>query len=451
MENGSSGGARPLPFSESHDEFLELCALSTANALSPEDRERLDRHLAGCSECRETLAQYQELIDAGIPAAALSGTRGESLDSDPDWSLEEAEARLLTHLEDERRPAGNDHPAPIPVPSFDGLGPSRNTLPPLDSVWRHMWLQSAAALLLVIALGYSVYRMGMDRGARTEQIAAKALVPLPVLPSPAPPAAAKRELAQAEAAVRDEKTQLTVLDARVRRQTARIADLEAQSRQAQADLADAAPTQARLEEARDNLARQLAAARASLEQARQRLADVAAEDAGDAVKVIALRRQIEDLNRSLAERGQDLARAEVLLDHDQDIRDLMASRNLYIAEVYDVARNGQTKKPFGRVFYTKGKSLIFYAYDLDEQRGVRDTSTFQAWGSRGLDRSKAVSLGIFYQDRAAKTCWILKAENPKVLSGIDAVFVTVEPHGGSSHPSGKPLLYAYLHVEPNHP
>jgi hypothetical protein len=189
----------------------------------------------------------------------------------------------------------------------------------------------------------------------------------------------------------------------------------------------------------------------SLGQAQQRLADVAAEDAGDAVKVIALRRQIDDLNRSLAGRDQDLARAQVLLDHDRDIRDLMASRNLYIAEVYDVARNGRTKKPFGRVFYTQGRSLIFYAYDLDQQPGVRDTSTFQAWGSRGPDREDAISLGIFYQDSAAKKCWILKAENPRVLSGIDAVFVTVEPAGGSAHPSGKPLLYAYLHIEPNHP
>ena len=49
----------------------------------------------------------------------------------------------------------------------------------------------------------------------------------------------------------------------------------------------------------------------------------------------------------------------------------MGARDLYIAEVYDVGGNGATKKPYGRVFYTKGKSLIFYAYDLDQQAGVR--------------------------------------------------------------------------------
>ena len=34
---------------------------------------------------------------------------------------------------------------------------------------------------------------------------------------------------------------------------------------------------------------------------------------------------------------------------------------------------------------------------------------------------------------------------------IDAVFVTVEPKGGSAKPTGKPLLYASLHIDPNHP
>jgi len=38
-----------------------------------------------------------------------------------------------------------------------------------------------------------------------------------------------------------------------------------------------------------------------------------------------------------------------LLAHDRDIRELMGARDLYIAEVYDVERNGQTRKAFGRV------------------------------------------------------------------------------------------------------
>jgi hypothetical protein len=140
-----------------------------------------------------------------------------------------------------------------------------------------------------------------------------------------------------------------------------------------------------------------------------------------------------------------------LLSHDRDIRDLMGARDLYIAEVYDVGRDGATQKPFGRVFYTMGKSLVFYAYDLDEQPGVRNATTFQAWGRRGVDRQQALNMGILFQDNAAKKRWVLKFDDAKALEQIDAVFVTVEPNGGSNKPSGKPLLFAYLKVDPNHP
>ena len=45
-------------------------------------------------------------------------------------------------------------------------------------------------------------------------------------------------------------------------------------------------------------------------------------------------------------------RQDELLSHDRDIRELMGARDLYIAEVYDIAGSGATQKPYGRVFYT---------------------------------------------------------------------------------------------------
>ena len=126
-----------------------------------------------------------------------------------------------------------------------------------------------------------------------------------------------------------------------------------------------------------------------------------------------------------------------LLAHDRDIRELMGARDLYIAEIYDVAGTGETKKPYGRVFYTRGKSLIFYAYDLDQQTELKRASTFQAWGRRGPDRQQAINLGVFYEDNATRKRWILKCDDPKTLAQIDAVFVTVEPNGGSHKPSSK--------------
>ncbi|MFP5227635.1 MAG: zf-HC2 domain-containing protein [Acidobacteriota bacterium] len=451
MEGGSRGGDRPLPFGESHDVFLELCALSTANVLSAEERDRLSRHLASCAECREALAQYQSLASAGIPAAALAGRYEESPDSGSDWSLEDSEARLFARIEKEGEPDQHHFPNILPIPSFDGSGSPDNVGPRVDALWRHLWLQLAAALLLVVALGYTAYRIGVDRGTRAPRMAAGTSLPRGHLPAESAQAPASPELTATLAALRNARAQLAALDVRMRKQAAKVADLEAQNREAQSDRSRDLARQASLEQSRADLVRQLDAAEADLDQARQKLSDASANEASGSLQAEALRRQINELNTRVAERDHDLDRAQALLDHDRDIRDLMGSRNLYIAEVYDVARNGQTRKPFGRVFYTRGRSLIFYAYDLDQQPGVRDSSTFQAWGSRGSDRATAVNLGMFYQDDAAQKCWVLKAENPKALSGIDAVFVTVEPHGGSSRPSGKPLLYAYLHIEPNHP
>ena len=167
-------------------------------------------------------------------------------------------------------------------------------------------------------------------------------------------------------------------------------------------------------------------------------------------KVKELTQLAEEREQALDQRTAEVAQGQELLEHDRDIRELMGARDLYMADIRDVSGKG-TDKTQGRVFYTKGKRLIFYAFDLDAQPGVRNASSFQAWGRRGPDKQQALSLGILYEDNVSKKRWVLKASDPKTLEDIDAVFVTVEPNGGSPHPSGKQLLFAYLRVGPNHP
>jgi hypothetical protein len=76
---------------------------------------------------------------------------------------------------------------------------------------------------------------------------------------------------------------------------------------------------------------------------------------------------------------------------------------------------------------------------------------YPAWGRTGSDTKHDRNLGIFYQDDINKQRWILKSNDARTLSQIDAVFVTVEPNGESAKPSGKPLLFTYLRMTPNHP
>ena len=53
-----------------HDEFLELCAVSTSGHLSEEEQIRLQEHLETCPSCREALRQYEAVVDQAIPTLA---------------------------------------------------------------------------------------------------------------------------------------------------------------------------------------------------------------------------------------------------------------------------------------------------------------------------------------------------------------------------------------------
>src|SRR5438876_9358450 len=64
-----------------HNEFLELCAVSTSGQLTEEEQKKLQEHLAVCESCRETLRQYESVVDQAIPVFAAKG-----LDAGPNWS-----------------------------------------------------------------------------------------------------------------------------------------------------------------------------------------------------------------------------------------------------------------------------------------------------------------------------------------------------------------------------
>ena len=181
---------------------------------------------------------------------------------------------------------------------------------------------------------------------------------------------------------------------------------------------------------------------------RDKLSATAATAEGQVARSSTLEAKLHELSSALEERERILALDKELLTHDRDIRDLIGARDLYIADIYDVAKNGKTAKPFGRIFYTKDRSLVFYGYDLDKQVGLNQSVGFQAWGIG--DNGQNVSLGMFYQDESHKR-WILRFDDKTTLARLNKVFVTAEPQGGSSQPTGRPLLMAYLQMTSNHP
>ena len=62
--NGEVGGWSDL---RPHEEFLELCAISTTGELSEEEEKRLRDHVEQCAECRQALKEFETVADVGVP------------------------------------------------------------------------------------------------------------------------------------------------------------------------------------------------------------------------------------------------------------------------------------------------------------------------------------------------------------------------------------------------
>jgi hypothetical protein len=416
-----------------HQEFQELCALSTTGELTVEEWARLTEHLAHCDSCREAKRRYERLIATTLPAlGAESPADEDSEDAPGSWSFEEAEATLMETL---RREPGPAIPRPVSRPAFPR--------------WKHA-LRFAAAAVILVACSLAGYRIGVLRGHG----------PAVSVP-PAGPTASKvqpridpsmgTDIPAKESRTAPADDQAAALRKQARLDQGEIASLNDQLNRVERELADRSAGLDRSVEERADLSEKLSVAQSNSSSLEARLSLIGKETSEETQQALALKGQVNDLNKAIEEKDKQIRESRELLDRDRDIRNLIGARNLYIAEIYDVGQSGDTQKPFGRVFYTKDKSLIFYGYDLDQQPGVRKAAAFQAWGGRGADRQNAVSLGIFYKDDANQKRWVLKSNDAKTISQIDAVFVTVEPEGGSAKPSGKPLLFTYLRLDPNHP
>lgn len=436
-----------------HDEFLELCAVSTSGQLSEEEQSRLQQHLAVCPECREALRQYESIVHDAIPAigAEESSDPSSRIDPGPSWSQSRAEKAFFERLaHEESQQSGAERKNGVPA-AF------RRVLPIApESTWRHVWMLYAAGILLFITLGLCAYWVGVRHGTDVAKAPPPAttiqdkvaLGSAPSLEEQLSDAAHERAIARAQITARDKA--LTDLRHRLEQQAAEISRMKEAQDKLEGDLRTDESGKQDLIQQRAELGQKLEAAQVESRALQQQVTSLTQQSTDETAHAKVLGAKVDDLTRLLQDRDASLGQQEELLSHDRDIRELMGARDLYIAEVYDVGDNGATRKPYGRVFYTKGKSLIFYAYDLDQQQAKR-AQAFQAWGRRGPDWKQALNLGIFYEDNASKKRWVLKLDDPKMLAQIDAVFVTVEPHGGSNKPSGKPLLFAYLRVNPNHP
>lgn len=425
-----------------HEHFEEICATASIGQATPEELHELEEHAAHCEACGRA---YSICVDF----AAQNFT---AVDASAELSPQEAEQCLNSELFTRRfyERAGREGI----VFSDEVEGKAQVAFTPLPAFRRKfswmnpMWAVAAVALIgLIILTGY-IYRNDFVLSSPASWMSASNHIPVPspslVKPDP--------RVAELTAASLKLQAELDRVNAELRKDTGRL-------RATEEELSDAQNGRRQLDAARTTLMAQLS-------DVRGRLADsqaVAAQAQQEAAKMrdqandadatsVAAQFRIHDLSQDLKEKTAAWNQERRLLTLGHDVTDLMGARNLHIVDVVDTDPHGGTRPAFGRIFFTEGKSLVFYAYDLNEAKIEKAGYQYRIWARKESTGYHVRSLGIFYADNKAQRRWVYKCNDPKILSEIDSVFVTLEPAKHElSEPKGPSLMYAYLRGQPNHP
>ncbi len=427
--------------SDEHDIFRKRCALASASSLTQVELSELRAHLEGCEECQETYRQYRILTTQGMSTLADAG--GERFEESV-WDDASVRERVLARISNDQQMALQRN-RPVVAPVRPDL---------LRRVAANRFAGTVLAAGLILAVASGAYRLGLRKQTQAEvkttpdlaQGQVQKLVQEKIAVGELS-AEQTKKLAELQSESSAKQREIDKLQSALRAVEIRSNELAAANGQSAAQLQS-------LLQQRTELNAQLQSVSHAYEDDQAELASLRSERDKTLQQASALESKIADLSATNRDQERRLKDAEQYLSSDRDIRELMGARKLYIADVFDVDGSSRTKKPFGRVFYTQGKSLIFYAFDLDREPGVVNASTFQVWGQREAPQGEQplpMNLGILYMDNESNRRWVLRFDDPKQLAEIDAVFVTIEPRGGSHKPTSKPFLYALLREEVNHP
>jgi hypothetical protein len=221
---------------------------------------------------------------------------------------------------------------------------------------------------------------------------------------------------------------------------------------AESESRDMRAATAEMKEQTGRLTTELETTRTTQTKAEETLLRLKSERESDQSAIQAQNLEIRSLNERLQEQSSQKERDQDVLAAETKLRELVGARNLHIVDVYDTDANGKTKKAVGRVFYTQGQSLVFYAYDLSTNRSDTGKYAYYVWGHKEGSDESVRNLGTLDPDDVSQKRWMLKVNDAKALSNIDRVFVTLELNGKLDlRPHGKKILSAYLGSPVNHP
>lgn len=414
---------------QKHEDFEELIALAAIGQLSVEEHGELLEHLRGCTTCRRTSDEFNFILDE-LPLPEPSAS---------DRDLQQLQGASYRQRFLERASAEGVRFTP------EALGEKRRrVVASFFRNWRPYALGVASAVAVMIVASLVVLPKVLSRLAHTQVTASMSKVATPARADSAVPSdsgtsdsdSATLTVARLQQANTEAEKRLDFL----RRELGRArADYRQLLQESERWKEQAAQLQSKNQEDKQ----QLGQSKTQVEKLSNNNDQLTAGLVAQQFRITELSEEVEN-QKAAVERERQLTAAA------RDVRELMGARNLHIIDVADLDGQGKSKKSFGRVFYTEGKSLIFYAFDLS-QKGSASKVSFQAWGQNQSASSNVKNLGIFHVDDQVQKRWVLRVDNPELLKSVESVFVTVEPSPGRDKPSGRKLLYAYLGTQANHP
>jgi hypothetical protein len=413
-----------------HEHFEELAAIAALQELTPSQSEELHLHLADCGQCRKIYEQYEELH---APLRQTLDPETEALIESRRASAKAGVLAVIGKLE---------LPAETPIPSA-----ARNRAIGVRwSMLRPIWFTVGVAMALGIFfwLGARYEQRASNNSAERQNVkSAEPVLPSAVIQAPA---------AEAQKPSQTEIMQSAQLANELRAEKQRSAQLDSALTARDRTLAESESERLTLRQQLTTTTEEDRETKSLLAVKTEELQRVESSKPKDATELDVLRSQVQDLTERLNEQTESLGRERQLLANGRDIRDIIGARNLHIIDVYDTDAKGATDKSFARAFYTEGKSLIFYAYDLPARRTEDGKYVYAAWGERNGDKKNARHLGVLLNDDKGQKRWVLNFTDPKTLAEIDSVFITLERVDADKNgPSGKRMLTAYLDSQPNHP
>jgi hypothetical protein len=402
-----------------HSHFEELAALAAGGFLSSEELLELREHARDCVECQRTEEEFAGLVRSGLPLT-VSPVR-EFMDiakTRPDSGLR---GRFLQRAR------------------LQGVAFSSSVDGSIRHPGRRAGLFVPAATALVTAIVAAVFFGTYWHAASPESKQTQQKVEQLRRENSALTASLSKLNDSLTASQREVQNLRTELE----NATNTAENLRRSGEQARGDAERSSSQNAQLlDEARDQ--------EKLLTEAKDEAARVNQLRLNDEASLVEEEVRIAQLSDKLRVASATLDMERQLAAAGKDVRELMASRQLHVIDVRDTDPNGNTNKAFGRVFLTEGKSLTFYAFDLNEDHVLDAKSGFQVWAAPEAGKNTSRSLGLLRVDTKAHGRWVLKVDNPELVGKINSVFVTAGPAAGGKQPSGQKMLYAYLGAA-NHP